>query len=403
MLNYAIPIIEQLATTRITGQPEILDQIQERRVLAKDIVDYLNGNSVNKCAYYYAVGRLLQASEYRRILLYLPLSDLMDAPTAFRETYRATWYRMLSIRDARENFFEGDTYEVDARPNGRLERVVKCAHLTPWLVEAGIVDYKMLKNILVANHQNAVLLRSFANTWRLLRDRGFLPENELADLEKYTARVVQREYIEPLYVSDKRRAWLHERKQQTKPNELLTPNARLSGPFSFNIGSMRADLEKIQAALKPNEVALVGGSRLRGYGTNKSDLDVFKLDELERNPALMPGSPHAASLYYASLWLSGSEARDLDALAMNYAAVYFSKPDRARAIEQLETGLLQYRLLHKGFVRFYGGYNSVAKGYPEMDGDCAFYDERYRKIATELFAKYVFIPRKTPTSAPYES
>ncbi len=31
--------------------------------------------------------------------------------------------------------------------------------------------------------------------------------------------------------------------------------------------------------------------------------------------------------------------------------------------------------------------------YSEMDGDCPFYDDEYRRIATMLYAKYVLIPK----------
>lgn len=393
MLNYAIPIIEQLAAGKIRCPPEIMEQVQERRVLAQSITSFLADVSTDKADYFYAIGRLLKMPEYRRLLLYLPLSDLSIAPTSFRGIYLNVWYRMLSVRDARENFFEGDTYEVDARPNGKLERVVKCAHLTPWLVEAKLLGYAELKAILSTKRDNTVLLRSFANTWRMMRDRELLLKNELDDLENYTAHITQRENLEPLYISDRRREWLCERERRVKHGELLTPQARLAGPFSPNMEVLQSELEIVQASLESKEVVLVGGSRLRGYGVCESDLDILKLCEVENNPMLVVGNPHGAAVYYNTFWLGGSAVKNLDEIAMSYAAKYFGRLDRTRAIEKLENDLLQYRLLHKGFVRFYGAHNSTARQYAEMDGDCPFYDDMYRRIATELFAKYIFIPK----------
>ncbi len=390
MLNYTIPVIEQLADSPMLFNSDIVEQTQKRYELARTVTAYLQGNG-NEEAFFYAVSQFLKITEYQRLLLYLPLSSLKNAPKWFREMYLDTWYELLNIQDARENFFEGDTFEMDARPDGQLERVVKCAHLTPWLVEAEYLGYSELRNILLLNQENEVLLRSFANTWRIIKDRGLLAEHEVCELEDLTAQVGQRAQLEPLYISEKRQKWLRERDSRT-PEVLMTPNAKLAGPFSPNITPLWNELEMIQAGLQPEEIVLIGGSRLKGYGVEISDLDVFRLQDLTNNPVMKAGSPHAVHVYFNTLWLGGSGVTNLGEIAAKHAAAYFGRPDRAMALERLESDLLQYRLLHKGFSRFYGGYNSAAKGYAEMDGDCPFYDDKYRSLATELFAKYVFIP-----------
>ena len=73
-------------------------------------------------------------------------------------------------------------------------------------------------------------------------------------------------------------------------------------------------------------------------------------------------------------------------------AKYQNSPTKPQSIERLESDLLQYRLLHKGFQRLTGQVFFDTSGYPEMDGDCPFYDDKYRKIATLLYAKYVYVP-----------
>ncbi len=392
MLNHAIPFIERLASGEaVSCDASITTQIQRRCKMAQIAIKYLRGGD-NDESYYEVINRFLREPESRRLLLYLPLSDLQNAPEWFYETYLDAWYELLNVQDARENFYEGDTFEVDARPDGQLERVVKCAHLTPWLVEARFLSYTDLKRILELNQDNEVLLRSFANTWQMLKDRRLLEEAEIDELKSLTARVSQRAQLSPLYISEGREKWLHEREEQPQRETLLTPNVNLAGPFSPNIEAFMDVLETIQRALGPKEIVLVGGSRLKGYGTTLSDLDIFRLEELDRDPEMKAGNPHATHIHYNTLWLGGNEVDDLSKIATDYATVYFGSPKRRFAIERIESDLLQYRLLHKGFVRFYGGHDSIAKNYPEMDGNCPFYDDKYRRIATELFVKYVFIP-----------
>lgn len=391
MLNYVVPLSEQLADNIAPCNESITRQAQARRVLALSVVNYLRGAG-NRDAYFNALNQLLGTVEYQRLLLYLPLRDLTNTPCWFRKTYLNAWHNLLSVQDARENFFEGDTFEVDARPNGQLERVVKCAHLVPWLVKTGYLSYSELRRILLLNQNNEVLLRSFANTWHMIRECKLLAESEMHELEKLTAKVSQRKQLEPLYISKNRQKWLRERKIRTSPESLLAPNADLAGPFSANITILQDELEAIQATLEPNEVVLVGGSRLKGYGIKTSDLDVFRLQDLKSNPIMVAGSPHAAHVYFNTLWVGGSQVSNLEEIALKHVVAYCGRFDRMMSLERLESDLLQYRLLHKGFSRLYNGHNSAAKGYTEMDGDCPFYDERYRKIATELFVKYVFIP-----------
>lgn len=213
-----------------------------------------------------------------------------------------------------------------------------------------------------------------------------------------TAKVPQRKRVMPLFVSEKRREWLKTRENQFTEQTLLTPKAALEGPFSTNLPALASDFEKVQAKLEPREIVLVGGSRLKGYGVAGSDLDVFSLERLEANKEMHAGSPHAAHLYFNSIWIGGDRVTNLLEVAMEKAEAYYSVPNRRMSIERLESDLLQYRLLHKGYQRFTGSCNSLAKGYPDLDGDCPFYDEGYRKIATELFVKYVFIPKTIKTA-----
>lgn len=403
--NYIVPFIELLASGDVSFMDvSIVQQVYERRKVAEYVMNYFEVVRRNKempeikVRYYRAIATLLRDPDYRRVLLYLPLSDLKGAPDFFQEAYLDAWYKLLHVRDVRENFYEGDSFEVDARPGGEMERVIKCLHLTPWLIEAGYINYHDLTDILDVNPDNEVLIRSLANTLSFISDQRLLSTNEIDTLRDITTEVSQRKRVMPLFVSEKRRAWLKTRKNQFTEQTLLTPKATLEGPFSTNLPALTNDLEKIQTKLEPREIVLVGGSRLKGYGVAGSDLDVFNLERLGINTEMYAGSPHAAHLYFNSIWIGGDRVTNLLEVAADKTKAYYGAPNRRMSIERLESDLLQYRLLHKGYQRFTGSCNSLAKGYPNLDGDCPFYDEDYRRIATELFVKYVFIPKTIKTA-----
>lgn len=375
--------------------------IGTRKRAAEDICRFLEANPrvaydmpLERECYYSACKNLLRDRDSERILLYLPLRFLEDAPETFKKAYRDAWYRLLNTRDVRENFHTGDCFELDARPRGGLERVVKCVHLTPWLLKYGYINERQILRILRENSDDEVLLQSFKDTWKYIRVNKILGSEDLYQLTSKTAHLPVRKKPEPLYVSKKRLEWLNER---NKPAELLTPSAKLEGPFSDNIPAIEAQLEEIAARLKPSEIVLVGGSQLKGYGTTNSDLDVWSYNKLLSSIASQPGNPHTVHICFNTIWLGGKDVnieeleRFSDLLSGNYTeyAKIATKLHRRQAIERLESDLLQYRLLHKGFSRFTG----IDEFYipPEMDGDCPFYVDEYRRIATMLYAKYVWL------------
>ena len=374
---------------------------ETRKRAAEYICRFLEANpkdarnmSLERDYYYDACEELLKSKDSERILLYLPLQFLRGAPEKFKKTYRNAWYSLLNARDVRENFHIGDCFELDARPRGGLERVVKCAHLTPWLLKYGYIDERQILRILKENSDDEILLQSFKDTWGYIRMNKILGSKDLYQLTSKTAHLPFRKKPEPLYISKKRLEWLDER---NKPTELLTPTAKLEGPFSDNIPMIKNQLQKISSRLKPSEIVLVGGSQLKGYGTTNSDLDIWTLQQLKLDSQFRPGSPHAAHIYFNTIWLgnetiTGELEQVADQITSIYANLTKHNPYsviRHQVIERLENDLLQYRLLHKGFSRLTG----IDKYYVplEMDGDCPFYVDEYRRIATMLYAKYVWL------------
>lgn len=384
-MKYSKPIIERF------GEDIEIDIL--RKSAAEVICQYFadRSNQDSQRAYYNAVEYLLKHRDSKRILLYLPFDELASAPKSFRDAYRNAWYSLLGVYDARENFHKGDTFELDARPNGELERVVKCAHLTPWLLAAGYIDCSELLDILHYNGDDPILLRSFRDVFGYIYDHKLLSPNDLKKFHAVVEKAPPREPIQPLYVSQKRIEWLDKRNQ--KPGKLLTPNAHLEGPFSPNLKLMEGRLEQIRANLAPDEIVLIGGSRLKGYGTVDSDLDIWSLRDLENDRILYPGSLHSIHIFFNSAWIGGKNVTDVPRIAKEKIASYIGVADHRMLLERLESDLLQYRLLHKGFSTFIGKRSLMTSPYPEMDGDCPFYDDEYRRIATMLYVKYVLIPK----------
>ena len=61
---------------------------------------------------------------------------------------------------------------------------------------------------------------------------------------------------------------------------------------------------------------------------------------------------------------------------------------------EIERDTLQYRLMHKGNARHYpeqGGIQTENSG--ALDSESMFWDSGYRRVATQLFLKKVFLPQ----------
>jgi hypothetical protein len=63
-------------------------------------------------------------------------------------------------------------------------------------------------------------------------------------------------------------------------------------------------------------------------------------------------------------------------------------------LEELERDILQYRLLHRGYARYFAEQGGLRRDCEnEMDTQSAFWDSGYRRLATTLFIKKVFLPQ----------
>lgn len=63
-------------------------------------------------------------------------------------------------------------------------------------------------------------------------------------------------------------------------------------------------------------------------------------------------------------------------------------------LNEIEHTTLKYRLMHKGYSRFSASQLEAPTAHSDLiDGQSAFYDPGYRRLATELFLKKVFLPQ----------
>ena len=206
-------------------------------------------------------------------------------------------------------------------------------------------------------------------------------------------------------------------------------------------GSVRAMLKKYEHWFYP--VAIFFGSRLKGYAKRNADLDaavcVRPGVSLEERPkiqealkALFPDKriggkivefwleegeselsvrdfPEAdvfladstwVHLLLTSVWLGEESAitelyeKLLPGFLRESKSSYMGRPIRRVWLREMERDILQYRLMHKGYRRFYppqGGMGS--DGTEGLDGSSVFWDSGYRRLATKLFVSRVFLPQ----------
>ena len=190
-------------------------------------------------------------------------------------------------------------------------------------------------------------------------------------------------------------------------------------------------------------VALIFGSQVKGYGLTEADCDVAVFIRpgvnrseqayLEQELALIFNDEHFGGkvmlfwiaedreqlqvidwpeptysdgesswlhVLFGALWFG--EEYPIRELYERLLVPYFTaprsllagKPVYERWLEEMERDSLQYRLLHKGFERYFpieSPMNTQNGGL--IGGQAAFYDSQYRRIATELFVRRVWLPQ----------
>ena len=220
---------------------------------------------------------------------------------------------------------------------------------------------------------------------------------------------------------------------------------QLTGNTSRNLEVLDADTAKARriahfietdsrASISLVPVVLMGGSRLKGYGEQHSDVDLSLFVRPNQDPLVVEeliseladstnvdddmilywlgGSDgtnevveppntgaHSADRYWShcvfnDAWVGSSDevVKLQSMLLMSYAKNHTlaERADRDFYLQAIERDLLQYRLLHKGYERHYPTTKKTAES---IDGNSAYWDSGYRAVATKLFIDKVYIPQ----------
>ena len=127
----------------------------------------------------------------KKIILYLPFelitqkklstesSEINNSIERFSDVYMKKWKELLSIKNYRTSFVNGDIVEQEYR-TGNIPEVSKAAHLIPILAQKGQLSVQQVLE-LIKNSDDQILRDSIADTMPVLADMNILTD---ADIEK---------------------------------------------------------------------------------------------------------------------------------------------------------------------------------------------------------------------------
>ncbi len=211
------------------------------------------------------------------------------------------------------------------------------------------------------------------------------------------------------------------------------------------------DIQRIVESIESNPdllqyiypAVLAFGSRLKGYGGKDADIDLAVMIRPEmrvEDKDKLRGSLNGVFAHekiqgqVVEFWLENSEdglaVRDfehsdpqmgdsswthvlfgaawegdkatIDDLRRKLLTPYFYNKDktihgrqaRGLYLEEMERDNLQYRLMHKGYKKFFPAFGGIHTPHADrIDGNSTFWDSGYRLTATKLFASKVFLPK----------
>lgn len=107
------------------------------------------------------------------------------------------------------------------------------------------------------------------------------------------------------------------------------------------------------------------------------------------------GDSSMVHVLFQSVWFGQIETiKNLfQKLMPNYLKNNTLNNSRTIWLEEMERNVLQYRLMHKGYSRFYSTESLFkTKHSSEIDGNSIFWDSGYRKLSSKLFIGKVYLP-----------
>lgn len=363
------------------GDEKALERIKS----AKDIESYYQSPKPAVCrdAYYRALVHILEKQP--RIALYIPLNDLNGAPEFFNIAYRLAWSKLCFSYDPRIDYGQNDP--------SKTTTVVKSLHLVPWLIKYGIMSEDMLLDYARETSNSETHVFTFREISSMIRP--LISEDAYKTLDRIAFATPLTALKAAAEVQPGQAYGMENIKEHPKAIALSNP----TGPFSNNLNKITGNYSLEN--LKPGEILLLGGPSLYGYAGTDPEIIIDKLDlsnGIIKSPqTLKRCAPELAHLYLNTAWADNtSSSEDLQWLRAKIVAPYL-EPDRLEdrevALRSMERGLIQGDLIRFGMKRAYPeDLSEKTKKLSSIDGDSAFWDDRYRRIATTLFAKYVWLP-----------
>ncbi len=226
------------------------------------------------------------------------------------------------------------------------------------------------------------------------------------------------------------------------------PPPRFDAPFSILRTHINSEIEEALTAVDiiHKDPALSSflypalilfGSRVKGYGTTSADLDlavfvkpntpIEKRFEVQQSLKRIRGGkyregkalefwlqqssdgmlsvrdfPHTDNalgdstlthVLFQGVWCgTDNSVRDLhEKLLTPYLHEHHA---RSIWLEEMERDILQYRLMHRGYGRFFPEIGGIQTAHSTgIDSESMFWDSGYRRLATKLFVTKVFLPQ----------
>lgn len=294
-----------------------------------------------------------------------------------------------------------------------------------------------------AQHDGALSKQRYAEYQNVLRDRW----NTTPELRNTLVKTFRR--LSNAHVVD-----------ASQLTDLGIPLPKLEGPFSENLQYIQEQVTEVRvmaASLASHPelsrltypVVLMNGSALKGYTESGADMDLSVFvrpdvdpSERDRVRALLKEIfPHEkvqgevndvwleqntdhlrlrsvetdqgkldevseAQIILGAAWEGDASSASvlkkklLPSFMIESGHTIHGQSARRLYLGEIERDVLQYRLMHKGYERLYpriGGLN--APHAENVDGESVFWDSGYRRLATQLFARRVFLP-KIPETTP---
>ena len=223
-----------------------------------------------------------------------------------------------------------------------------------------------------------------------------------------------------------------------KESDLKVFNLKRPDLESTQNDDITKEVDDLNEKIKSNEelfrilypVGIAFGSRVKGYAKLTADLDIavfvrpgvpwtekskiyktlgkvteFWLEEKDNDLVVrsMPLEENNVAekdwihIPLQGIWLG--EPSQIRYLQQKFLPRYLNSTNRTERttwLRQLELEALQYRLMHKGYARFYPvntADTATAKYSYLIDSDSVFWDSGYRLLATKLFISRVFLPK----------